>query len=305
MNAVAPTVRESRRWYWWVLIMFLLGVLVGWLLAPRVPVKPCSADAIGRVSGNSSSSAGAQGQTSTGAGPGAPDKGSPGNMGKDMDRGTGPGRPAGESDTGGVGKTPIHPSGEDQGSDGHLDSKGSPIDVPAATRTVVPDFGKGVVNEAERSVLRASDFRYDRTGLPRYAQSVSTTGSTLSRDDGSAAYLSNVAIITTSRFEEVVDWYKAKLPAGWNAQVVGNVGALAQQVSVDNILKTLTAVTQNNGATPSNASPSPPSTSAPAKPLSVAMFSPPQNSVGDPSILIQQGTDGTVEIGLSRHGTDQ
>jgi len=163
-----------------------------------------------------------------------------------------------------------------------------------------------VVSRGAESVVRARyDGTYDKTGLPRYAQSVSTTGSTLSHDIGSTAYHTTAAIITSSRFEDVVEWYKAQLPSGWNVQVVGNVGALAQQVSIGNILSTLTAATQNKDATPSNALPSKASAGAPpGNALSVAMFSPPANSLGDPSIMIQQSNH-TVEITMSRNGSDQ
>jgi hypothetical protein len=168
-----------------------------------------------------------------------------------------------------------------------------------------PD-SKDVPDPPPGQILKASDFRYDKTGLPRYAQSVSTNASTLYHAVGSAAYHSTAAIVTSSRFEEVVDWYKAQLPSGWSVQVVGDVGALAQQVSIGNILNTLTAATQNKAAVPSNASPATALTSAPsANALSIAMFSPPPNSVGDPSIMIQQGSDRTIEITMSKDGTDQ
>ena len=284
MNAAAPPVQERRRWYWWVLIMFLLGVLVGWLLAPRG--KSCM-----------------DGTPSAAVGGGA-------KLSGDVE--------AGKRESG-----PLHdPRGDKTiGPDSGLappgdDAVGNKLDFsdhpsPPANQNLKREDGagresKGVPDPPPGQILKASDFRYDKTGLPRYAQSVSTNASTLYHAAGSAAYHSTAAILTSSRFEDVVDWYKAQLPSGWSVQVVGDVGALAQQVSIGNILNTLTAATQNKGATPSNTSPATASTSAPsANALSVAMFSPPPNSVGDPSIMIQQGTDHTVEITMSKDGTDQ
>jgi hypothetical protein len=283
MNAAAPQLRESRRRYWWLLIIFLLGVLIGWLLAPRC--KSCADNSPAAAAGGGAKLSGDGEPVKFGHGspndaPGAktigPDSGKP-NPGYDA--------------VGNKLKYSDQPSPPAKQHLEHEDGTG-----PEATGLPDPPGGK---------ILKASDFRYDKTGLPRYAQSVSTTGSTLSHDIGSTAYHTTAAIITSSRFEDVVEWYKAQLPSGWNVQVVGNVGALAQQVSIGNILSTLTAATQNKDATPSNALPSKASAGAPpGNALSVAMFSPPANSLGDPSIMIQQSNH-TVEITMSRNGSDQ
>jgi hypothetical protein len=283
MNAAAPPLRASRRRYWWGLIIFLLGVLIGWLLAPRC--KSC---------GDSSPTAAAGG-------------------GAKLDDGSGDAKPGSAQPKDAPGAKTIGPdSGKpNPGYDAvgyklnYADQPSPPVDQHLQHQDGTgPDYN-GTGDPSGGKILRASDFRYDKTGLPRYAQSVSTTASTLYHAVGSTAYHSTAAIITSSRFEDVVDWYKAQLPAGWNAQVVGDVGALAQQVSIGNILNTLTAATQNKSATPSNALPNAPSTSAPsANARSVAMFSPPPNSVGDPSIMIQQSNH-TVEITMSKDGTDQ
>jgi hypothetical protein len=283
MNAAAPQLRESRRRYWWVLVMFLLGVLVGWLLAPRC--KSC-----------------ADSTPSAAAGGGAKLNGD-GEGGK---LGSGQPKDGRDDKPMGLGSGTRTPGYDAVGNSQKLSDQ--PSSPPAADQSLKPvdSTGTGVPDPPGGHILKASDFRYDKTGLPRYAQSVSTTGSTLYHAAGSTAYHSTAAIITSSRFEDVVDWYKAQLPSGWNAQVVGDVGALAQQVSIGNILNTLTAATQDKGATPSNALPSTAPTSAPfGNALSVAMFSPPPNSAGDPSLMIQQGMDHTVEITMSKDGTDQ
>jgi hypothetical protein len=284
MNAAAPQVHESRRRYWWVPIIFLVGVLVGWLLAPRC--KTCGDSMPSAAAGGGAKLHENSGVANLGSGPLRDARG---------DKPLGPdsgSAPPGDEAVGNNLKSSEQPSPpEDQilkrlDGDGH-DSKG------------VPDPPPG-------QILKASDFRYDKTGLPRYAQSVSTNASTLYHAAGSSAYHSTAAIVTSSAFQDVLDWYKAQLPSGWTVQVVGDVGALAQQVSIGNILSTLTAATQNQSATPSNAASRTAPTSAPSgNALSVAMLSPPPNSVGDPSIMIQRGTDQTVEITMSKDGTDQ
>jgi hypothetical protein len=284
MNAAAPQVRQSRRRYWWVLIIFLLGVLIGWLLAPRC--KSCTDSTPSAAAGG-----GAKLQADSG----------------DGKRGSAPAHDVKGDKTMGPDSGPPNPGYDAVGNNLKSSDQPSPPANQNLKRTdgAGPDY-KGVPDPPGGQILKASDFRYDKTGLPRFAQSVSTTGSTLYHAAGSAAYHSTAAIMTSSRFEDVVDWYKAQLPSGWTVQVVGDVGALAQQVSIGNILNTLTAATKNQGATPGNASPDTTSTSAPtANAQGIAMFSPPPNSVGDPSIMIQQGQDHTVEITMSKDGTDQ
>jgi hypothetical protein len=284
MNAAAPQVRESRRRYWWVLMIFLVGVLVGWLLAPRC--KTCGGSVPSAAAGGGAKLHEDSGVGDLGSGPLRDARG---------DKPLGPDSGSAPPGDDAVGNSPK--SSEQPSPPGNQILKRLDGDNPDSK--VVPDPPSG-------HILKASDFRYDKTGLPRFAQSVSTTGSTLYHAFGSAAYHSTAAIMTSSRFEDVVDWYKAQLPSGWTVQVVGDVGALAQQVSIGNILSTLKAATQNQGATPGNAPSRTAPTSPPsANPLSVAMFSPPANSVGDPSIMIQRGTDQTVEITMSKDGTDQ
>jgi hypothetical protein len=284
MNAAAPQIRESRRRYWGVLIIFLLGVLIGWLLAPRC--KSCADGTPSAAAGGGAKLQEGSGDAKLGSGPAHDPRGD-----KPLGPDSGPPK-LGYDALGNNLKYSDQPSPPDDQKLKREDGAG-------------PD-SKGVPDPPGGQILKAADFRYDKTGLPRFAQSVSTTASTLYHAVGSAAYHSTAAIVTSSRFEDVVDWYKAQLPSGWTVQVVGDVGALAQQVSIGNILKTLTAATQNPGAAPADASPGTASTGAPsANAQGVAMFSPPPNSVGDPSIMIQQGRDRSVEITMSKDGIDQ
>jgi hypothetical protein len=285
MNAAMPQERESRRRYWWVLIIFLLGVLIGWLLAPRC--KSCSGSTPSAAAGGGAAKLQADlDDGKRGSGP-------PHDVQGDKPLGPDSGPPnSGYAAVGNNLKSSDQPSLPDN-------QKLKRTDGAGPDSVGVPDGPGG-------QILKASDFRYDKTGLPRFGQSVSTTGSTLSHAVGSAAYHSTAAIVTSSRFEDVVAWYKAQLPSGWTAQVVGDVGALAQQVSIGNILNTLTAATQNQGAAAGNAAPNSAATSAPsANAQGIAIFSPPPNSAGEPSIMIQQGKDHAVEITMSKDGTDQ
>jgi hypothetical protein len=71
------------------------------------------------------------------------------------------------------------------------------------------------------------------------AQSVSTVASTLTHDRlVTSQYHGTCAIVTSSKFQDVVDWYKANLPQGWQTQTVGDLNSLAQQVSITNIMST-------------------------------------------------------------------
>ena len=284
MSAVAPQLSGSRRRYWLGLLVFLLGILVGWWLAPRC--KSC-----GEVTPSAAAGGGAK--LSGDAGPGKRDSGPLHDAKGDKTMGADSGQaPPGEKAVGHSPPVAEQPTRAGEQDLNHVDGAG-----PDAAG--VPDLLSG-------QTLKATDFRYDKTGLPRYAQSVATTASTLSHDIGSSNYHSTATIETSSRFEDVVAWYKAQLPQGWSAQVVGDVGALAQQVSVGNILSALTAAKPDSTPKPDSAPRPDSATTRPqsAAALSVAMFAPPPNTAGDPLVMIQQGTDHTVRITMSKNGTD-
>ncbi|HEY2682666.1 MAG TPA: hypothetical protein VGI93_04090 [Steroidobacteraceae bacterium] len=199
--------------------------------------------------------------------------------------------PPGDKALGRATKSAGDPSPAAEESLKHLDGNG--VDAQS-----VPDPPPG-------HILKAADFRYDRTGLPRYAQSVTTTASTLYHAADSTAYHSTAAIITSNRFQDVVDWYRSQLPPGWNVQVMGDVGALAKQVSIANIMTTLTAAAQSKGGSSGGAMPNPPpGDAASGNALSIATFAPPPDLAGDPTIMVQQSSDGTVEITMSKDGID-
>ena len=302
-----PATTRSSRWrYLWWLILLLLGILIGWLLAPRCPHCTGVKAADGQVAGSPS-----QGSAAAGNAGGQPDPGTPDGVqlkggGGTPDRGDGPRGSAGEAPTIGMGKAKLHPSGDDlEGSSASADRKGAPTDAIGG-KTVEGNPAADLPYATYSQVQRAKDFRYDKTGLPRYPLAVSTTGSTFAYDYGSSgSYHSSCVILTSSRLPEVIAWYKAHLPPGWTTQGAADVAALGQQVSVDSIMKALTAATQSTG-TPATAAASAtqPAAAHADNALSVAMFSPPPGTAGEPSIMIKQAAGQAVQITMSRQGSD-
>jgi hypothetical protein len=146
--------------------------------------------------------------------------------------------------------------------------------------------------QTEGNTLAAPDFRYDKTGLPRYPDAVSAVASAYSYGPGGQQDVkgSSVAIVTASSFDTTVDWYVKNLPAGWHAQTVGNFGALAQQLSVENLGKMLSQGANGEGQTASAAA-------SPAGPqLKVSIFTPPAGAANNPGVMIVQKDQEPVKI---------
>jgi len=300
------TKRPSRWRYAWWLSLLLLGILIGWLLAPRCP--RCSAQGGSGDAPHSAAqgSSAAPGKPSGGAASGTPDSVNLGGLPIPLDLGSATGRNRPGIDGPGVGQVTGSSKGESAGgSGGGSDEKEPPADPTAAAITQGNGADVKEAVTARNQVQSADDFRYDKTGLPRYSQSVTTVASTLTRDRlVSGKYHSTCAIVTSGKFQDVVDWYKTNLPQGWQAQTVGDLNALAQQVSMSNIMSTLTAAAQT-AATPTAAAPRSKSSPAahPDNAVSVAMFSPPPGTSGEPSIMIQQKIGTAVEITMSKNGS--
>ena len=144
-------------------------------------------------------------------------------------------------------------------------------------------------SQADGNTLAARDFRYDKTGLPRYPDAVSDVVSAYTFGPGGQQDVkgSSVAIVTGSSFETAVDWYVKNLPTGWHAQTVGDFNALAQQLSVENLGKML-----GRGAGVADGT-----ASAPAGPqIKVSIFTPPKGTANDPGIMIVQKDQESVKI---------
>jgi len=146
--------------------------------------------------------------------------------------------------------------------------------------------------QAGGNTLTAPDFRYDKTGLPRYPDAVSGVISayTYGTDGEQDVKGSSVAIVTGSSFDTAVAWYVKNLPAGWRAQTVGDFAALAQQLSVQNLGKMLSAGA--SAGDPTAAPPAPP----PGPKVKLSIFTPPQGTANDPGVMIVQKDQEPVKI---------
>ena len=146
--------------------------------------------------------------------------------------------------------------------------------------------------QADGNTLAAPDFRYDKTGLPRYPDAVSGVVSAYTYGTGGEQDVkgSSVAIVTGSSFDTAVAWYVKNLPPGWRAQTVGDFGALAQQLSPQNLGKML-----GMGASADDQTASPPA--PPAGPqIKVSILTPPKGTANDPGVMIVQKDQDPVKI---------
>lgn len=142
------------------------------------------------------------------------------------------------------------------------------------------------------NTLAAQDFRYDKTGLPRYPDAVTGVVSAFTYGPGGQQDVqgSSVAIATGSSFDSAVQWYVKNLPDGWHAQTVGDFGALAQQLSVENLGKMLGL----GGGNANQAASAPP----PGPQMKVSIFTPPKGAANNPGVMIVQKGQEPVKIFL-------
>jgi hypothetical protein len=146
--------------------------------------------------------------------------------------------------------------------------------------------------QADPNTLVSPDFRYDKTGLPRYPDAVSGVVSAYTYGPGGQQDVngSSVAIVTGSSFDTAVAWYVRNLPAGWRAQTVGDFNALAQSLSPQNLGKMLGMSASGND----------PTASAPAPPagphIKLSVFTPPKGAANYPGVMIVQKDQEPVKI---------
>jgi hypothetical protein len=151
-------------------------------------------------------------------------------------------------------------------------------------------------------VLTAADFRYDKTGLPRYPDANQAVCSAMSYDVNGRTdqYGSSSGIVTGSAFDDVVDWYRKNLPPGWSNSTISDLnrlGAIAQQLSADKIMQMLAAP---QGVTPVKAAGEIPATAA-ADRMRLSLFKPPAGTTGDLGAMVVQQGDKPVEIFMKTH----
>lgn len=174
--------------------------------------------------------------------------------------------------------------------------------VAQLAQGVTPD-GATVISSQDHPVARtkslvAYDFSYDKTNLPRYPDNVREVASSISlpldskTGEPTSAYGTGAGIVTTSSFDDVVDWYRRNAPAGWHSSSIGDFGQLAQQATQGpsaDIMKLL------KGEMPGAAS-----TSPAAPKVRVALFTAPTSTAGSPdsTIMIMQKNDQSVSVYL-------
>ncbi len=142
-------------------------------------------------------------------------------------------------------------------------------------------------------VLMAHDFRYDKTNLPRYPDSVTSMASAISYPPGDRtdSYGTSSGIVTSSSFDTVVDWYRKNLPPGWHDTTIRDFGSLAKQLSPENIMKMIGSQAGGSTAQPGSAAPAAP----PPEKLKISIFRPPAGSKADTGVMIIQKGDQPVQ----------
>jgi hypothetical protein len=144
--------------------------------------------------------------------------------------------------------------------------------------------------------LTARDFTYDSTGLPRYSSGVREVASGYATDTVQHRKSTMAAIVTNDSFDSVVAWYKGRVPAGWHAQSMGALDAVAKSLSPQAIMGMLTGAV--NG-TPVDTT----AMSAAMKKnegTSVAIIKPPNETADPRSIMIVKQKGKPTEIMMSK-----
>jgi hypothetical protein len=270
-----------------------------------------SASGLGRVLGDGGRVDGGGGGGSAGSGKGTGDMAGGGTYTAD---GTVVGHGNNSTETGA--------SGSDDDNDGGSGGKGNPSQAPngpesdlaAKKRTEAGvwrlaaggtlsadgvDTPQTNAKAASNNVLTAHDFRYDKTNLPRYPESVKDVVSAISYPPGGRTdtYGTSSGIVTSSPFDTVVDWYRKNLPPGWHDTTISDFGALAKQLSPENIMKMIGSQAGGSAAPPGSAAPA----TAPPEKLKISMFRPPAGSNTDTGVMIIQKGDQPVEVFMRAH----
>jgi len=350
--ASAKPKKDRRKWLWILalLLVFVLGILLGRLLAPKCP--HCPAPATTGTGGGGAGGGGGGGNPKTGGGG---DGGQPSHGGGGGGGGSGRvlgdgGRTGGSGGSGGGGAgagvgdmagggssnangttighgydgSAVGANGSDD-SGGGTDGKGSPADAPngpdsdpdakkaaaagvwqlAAGGPLSPNgLDAPVVNGKDVSikVLTAPDFRYDKTGLPRYPDANKSVASAMSYDvqGQTNRYHSSSGIVTGGSFDDVVSWYQKNLPAGWSDSTLNDLnrlGAMAQQLSPDKIMQMLAP---QPGAAPAKSVSDIPATATTDR-VRISMFKPPPGTNPDLGVMVVQQGDKPVTIFMKTH----
>jgi hypothetical protein len=299
---VPAPVSHRKRWIAGLIVAFILGFLLAWFLKKCPQQSPSG----GAASGGAMTGGGAPGS-----------KGSPVKLGQGSGTGGGGGGGGGGGNsTSGAGAGGSADGDADLKSGGSVDGKGGPgTDPPGSNVNAASTAGKLIskmaggdtpngdpVNDTATpqpppgTVLTAKDFSYDSTGLPRYANGVQAVVSAVATDTIRHKKSTLVAIVTNDSFDSVVTWYKGHDPAGWHAQSMGDIDAVAKAMSPQAIMGMITGAA--NGQTPDTAAISAAQTASGGN--SVAIFNPPNQSADSRSIMIVKRKGHPTEIMMSK-----
>jgi len=170
---------------------------------------------------------------------------------------------------------------------------GSPLSVGGG------DTAQSNFKDTPTKTLTARDFRYDKTGLPRYPEANTAVSSAMSYDvpGRTDTYGSACGILTTSSFDDVVGWYRKNLPASWSDSTMSDMDQLRKQLTPDKIMQMIAAP---NGGTPEKSAGDVPATAA-ADRQRLSLFSPPAGTKGDVGIMIVQKGDNPVTVLMKAH----
>jgi hypothetical protein len=182
--------------------------------------------------------------------------------------------------------------------------------VAQLAQGVAPD-GVAVSSPHDHALTRtkslvAYDFSYDKTNLPRYPDNVREVASSISHlldsktGEPTSAYGTGAGIVTTSSFDDVVNWYRKNVPAGWHSTSIGDFGQLTQQATQGpsgDIMKLLKGEMPDAASTNGNTSPAAPK-------VRVALFTAPTSTAGSPdsTIMVIQKDDKSVSVYLQTQG---
>ena len=145
------------------------------------------------------------------------------------------------------------------------------------------------------NLLMAHDFTYDSTGLPRYASGVTAVVSGLSTDTVRHKKSTMASIVTKDSFDNVVDWYKAQVPAGWHNSVIGDMDAMSKALSPDAI-KNMISGAMSGGPVDTAAV----TAAAAERKTGVAIFSPPNPTSDSRTIMIMTKENTPTQILMSK-----
>ena len=154
----------------------------------------------------------------------------------------------------------------------------------------------GVKDPDPGPVLTANDFSYDSTGLPRYAGSVTHVASGVATETIRHTKSTLTVIDTNDSFDSVVTWYKGQVPAGWHAESMGDMNAVAKAMSPNAIMGMLSGATSGK----------PVDTAAMSAAIkgsgdhSVAIFNPPNQTADPRSIMIVKDKGKPTQVMMSK-----